>query len=343
MTITSLQRLHLRMQGKPVDHAPNFDIIMAYGAHYIGATMRSYLLDYRTLVQMNLAMIEDFHLDIAQTLSDPFRESVDWGLEVEFPEDGLPKRLRPLLESPDDLQKLKPPLSTAGGRMNDRLEAVRLLKEQLGDTVPIMGWVEGALAEANDLRGDSALLMDLYDRPEWLCEVLELLTETEIAFARIQIEAGAHIIGLGDAIASTVSPKMYKTFALPYEQRIFAAIKSMGALGRLHICGNTSKIVPFMADSGADIIDVDWMVDYGMAAKVFAEHPNHPVLCGNFDPVRIMLQGTPEEVYAATWQNLLAGGNRCISATGCEIPLDTPVENIHAQNRALNDFELQKN
>ena len=130
--------------------------------------------------------------------------------------------------------------------MSDRLEAVRHFREQAGGQIPVMGWVEGALAEAVDLAG-SHLLTDLYDRPAWVRELLEMCTEVAIAFAKAQIAAGADIIGLGDAIASQVSPKSYRQFALPYEQRIFAAVHEMGALTRLHICGNTTRILADMA------------------------------------------------------------------------------------------------
>lgn len=336
-TLNSLQRLRRRLLAQPVDRAPNFDIIMAYGAHHIGTSLRNYYLDYRVLVKMNLAMLENFSLDIVQTLTDPYRESCDWGLEVEFPEDDLPLRRRPLITEPEDVKKLVAPDPATGRRMSDRLEAVRALKEQVGGEVPVMGWVEGALAEANDLRGDTALLTDLYDRPEWLLDLLEVLTEVEIEFARAQIKAGADIIGLGDAIASTISPKMYRAFALPYEQRIFAAVREMGAIPRLHICGNTNRILSDMAQSGAQIIDVDWMVDFAKAAQVF--EAGGIAICGNFDPVEVILRGTPEDVYKATSACLKTGGTRAISAAGCEIPLGTPPENIQAQNRALREFQ----
>ncbi len=336
--LTSLQRVQRRLNGAPVDRAPNFDIIMAYGAHHIGAKLRDYYLDYRTLVQMNRAMLETAQLDIVQVISDPYREAADCGLPVEFPEDGLPLRRGLLFENPSDLARFKPPAPDQGRRMSDRLEAVRLLKEQVGGSVPVLGWVEGALAEANDLRGDSALLTDLYDRPEWVRELLEICTGLEIAFARAQIEAGADIIGLGDAIASQVSPRMYRQFALPYEQRIFTAVRELGAIPRLHICGDTTKILGDMAASGARIIDVDWMVDYANARAVFDQSPNHPAICGNADPVRIFYNGTPEEVYRATWKCLEEGGERCFIAAGCEIPDGTPEENIQAQVRALKEF-----
>jgi MtaA/CmuA family methyltransferase len=220
--------------------------------------------------------------------------------------------------------------------MSDRLAAIRHFREQVGGEIPIMGWVEGALAEAADLRGVNEIMMDLYLNTGWLEEVLEKCVEVEIAFAKAQIEAGADIIGLGDAVASQISPDMYRQFALPYERRIFAAVHDMGALARLHICGNTTHLLADMAQSGADIIDLDWMVDFGQAAEMYGD--DGPVLCGNFDPVAVMLQGTPEQVREATLACLKSGGPRCISAAGCEIPDGTPYDNLMAQAQALQEF-----
>jgi len=333
--MNSYERAMRRLHGETVDRPPNFDIMMTFAAHHIGQPLSRYYLDYRVLCEANLAVQQDFSLDVVQAISDPYREAVDFGLEVEFPEDNLPMRKAPLLTEPAGLNKLKPPDPSTGRRMSDRLAAVRYLREQVGGEVPVMGWVEGALAEAADLRGDTALMLDLYDRPEWLHGLLEICTEVAIAFTRTQIEAGADIIGLGDAVASQISPKMYQEFALPYEQRIFAAAHEMGALARLHICGDTAHLLPLMAQTGADIIDLDWMVDIRLAAETLGDYP---VICGNFDPVAIMLQGTPEQVREATLYCLCWGGKRMISSAGCEIPDGTLHENLLAQTRALQEF-----
>ena len=175
-------------------------------------------------------------------------------------------------------------------------------------------------------------MMDIYERPEWLKEFLDFIVELEIDFARAQVKAGADIIGLGDASASQVSPGMYAEFVLPYEQRIFKAVKEMGAKARLHICGNTSSIVPLMIKSQADIIDLDWMVDMKNAAQDFGDRIS---FCGNFDPVAIMLNGTKNSVFDATINCMEAGGKKAFSAAGCEIPDKTPIENLLAQRNAL--------
>lgn len=333
--MNSYERMLARSSGQPVDRPPNFNIMMQFAAHYIGQPLARYYQDYRVLCAANYAVQEAFGLDILQAISDPYREAADLGAQVEFPDDGLPICRVPLLAEPGDLNKLKAPEPGSGRRMSDRLEAVHHFRRQAGGRVPIMGWVEGALAEAADLRGVSTLLTDLYDRPEWVHDLLEVCAEVEIAFARAQVDAGADIIGLGDAIASQVSPKIYRQFALPYEQRIFAAVHEMGALCRLHICGNTSRILADMAQSGADIIDLDWMVDFGAAAEISGDRL---AICGNQDPVAVMLEGTPEQVRQTTLKCMAVGGSRCISAAGCEIPDGTPGTNLLAHAAALVEF-----
>jgi uroporphyrinogen decarboxylase len=330
--MNSTERLKKRLRGEAVDRPPNFDIMMTFAAHFIGQPLSRYYLDHSVLVEANLAVREAFQLDIVQAISDPYREASDFGLEVEFPFDGLPLAKAPLIQDPGDIKKLTSPNPSTGRRMSDRLEAIRSLREQVAGEAPVMGWVEGALAEAADLRGVGTLLQDLYDRPEWVEELLEKCVEVEVAFARAQVEAGADIIGLGDSAGSQIAPKMYAHFALPYEQRIFTAVHEMGARARLHICGNTNRILAGMAQSGADMIDIDWMVDMKEAARVFGDGP---AVCGNFDPVAVMLQGTPRGVEEAVWKCLAMGGSRSLSAAGCEIPDGTPHENLHAQARAL--------
>ena len=90
-----------------------------------------------------------------------------------------------------------------------------------------------------------------------------------------------------------------------------------------------------MVESGADIVDLDWMVDMAAAA---AAHGHQVSFCGNFDPVAVMLQGTPQEVYEATQRCMGDGGPRSISAAGCEIPDGTPAENLQAQAQALKEM-----
>jgi MtaA/CmuA family methyltransferase len=334
--VNSLERVRRRLDGEPVDRRPNFDIHMQRAAHHVRRPLSRYYLDHRVLVEANLAVLDAFDLDIVQAISDPFREASDLGLDVEWPHDSLPIRRAVLLREPGDAERLRLVAPENGRRMSDRLDAVRLLRERVGDEVPVMGWVEGAFALAADLRGDQNVLLDIHDRPEWLKALLDRLVEMGVAFARAQVEAGAHIVGLGDSMGSLVSPRQYRDFVLPYEQRVFGAVKEAGAIPRLHICGNTSRLLADMAASGAEIVDLDWMVDLRRAAETFG--PAGPAPCGNFDPVAVMLQGTPEDVSGAVRACAAAAGARHFSAAGCEVPDGTRDENLLAHARTLREL-----
>lgn len=334
--MTSTERLAARLQGQPVDRIPNLTLVMQFAADLIGAPLARYYQDFNVLCEANFKTVEVFRLDIVDAISDPYREAADFGAQIIFPEDDLPICIEPRLKDPSDLATLPAPDPLApGSRMRDRVDAIRLFHARVGGQVPVQGWVEGALAEAADLRGVSALMYDLYDRPEWVEDLLEHCTETAIAFAQAQVEAGATIIGLGDAIASQVNPRAYRQFALPYEQRIFEAVRRAGAIPRLHICGDTTRIVGDMAHSGAQIIDLDWQVDLAMArAQVDAVDPAI-ALCGNIDPVAVLYNGTPEGIRQAVSACRAVGGPNWLAAPGCEVPRNTPAENLHAFGAAL--------
>jgi MtaA/CmuA family methyltransferase len=334
--VKPLERVKRRLAGEPVDRRPNFDIYMQRAAHHVRRLLSRFYLDHRVLVEANLAVLEAFDLDIVQTISDPYREAADLGLDVEWPEDSLPVRRSILLRAPEDAARLRLVAPEDGRRMSDRLDAVKLLRERVGDDVPVMGWVEGAFALASVLRGDTSILLDIHDRPEWLKDLLDRLVEVGVAFARAQVAAGAHVVGLGDSMGSLVSPRQYREFVLPHEQRVFAAVKEAGAIPRLHICGNTSHLLQDMASSGAQVVDLDWMVDLRKAVEAFG--PSGPAPCGNFDPVAVMLQGTPQDVAAAVRACSAAAGPRHFSAAGCEVPDGTPEDNLLAHARTLREL-----
>lgn len=330
--MNSFQRFEKMLRQEPVDRALNFDIFMTFAAHYVKKPLAEYYQNFRVLCAANFAVAEDFKIDILQAISDPFREAADLGANVIFPDDALPLCPVPLLHELSDFKRLQLVSPEDGRRMSDRVYAIEYFSAKSGGEIPILGWVEGALAEAADLRGMSQLMIDLSENESAVTDLLEFCTAQAIQFAAAQIEAGADIIGLGDAVCSQISAPMYAKFGLPYEQQIFKTIREMGAVGRLHICGDTTHLFPQMLQSGADIIDLDWMVNLADAAQ---QAGNQVMLCGNFDPVNILLRGTPEAVAQATLEGLKSGGTRYISAAGCEVPDATPHANLLAQHQAL--------
>jgi uroporphyrinogen-III decarboxylase len=84
--------------------------------------------------------------------------------------------------------------------------------------------------------------------------------------------------------------------------------------------------------------DIDWMIDIQQAAKVFG---GKAALCGNFDPLTVMLHGSPTQVTQAVLDFQEKGGERCFNAASCEIPDRKMEENILAQAAALKGEVVQ--
>lgn len=333
--MTPYERVHNRLAGKPVDRAPNLNILMAFAAKYINASFDKYCLDYRYLVEANLKCNEYFGIDMLNTMSDAFRETYDFGAKIEFPYDSLPIATEHLIKEPSDVKKLKlfDPLSST--RILDRIKAIELYKKETGNHYSVLGWVEGPFAEAADLRGVSRIMMDLYDEPEFVRELMELCVEEGIICAREQVKAGADFIGVGDAAASLISPDLYREFVLPLEQKLFKGIHEAGAKVKLHICGNINHLLGDIWKTGADIIDIDWMVDFEESIRKFKGHCSAN---GNFDPVSILYSGNPDTIRQAVKHCLDVADETTFISAGCEVPKNTPHENLKAVHEALIEF-----
>ena len=153
--------------------------------------------------------------------------------------------------------------------MHDRVEAVALLEanERRRRGWSRAGW-RVPCAEAADLRGINTLMLDFYDDPAFVRDLFEFVVEMELAFARAQVEAGADMIGVGDAAASLVGPAIYRGVrAAPTRRGWSTRMHAMGARVRLHICGNTRTILEGMGELGCDIVDLDFPVPAGRGAR----------------------------------------------------------------------------
>jgi uroporphyrinogen decarboxylase len=300
---------------------------MAWAAHYVGRTYSDYYLDADVLAEAQLAVTRAFNLDQISAISDPWREASAYGVEFEYPPEGIGKPKDTLIKTYDDISKIKPLDIENSERMKQRVESVQKMAAEIGHTHSVLGWIEGPLAEYADLRGLENALMDLMDKPEMFTDAAGVIVDNAVAFAAAQIKAGADMIGIGDAAASLIGADLYTKYVLPLEQKLIAAIHEVGSAIKLHICGNTIGIIEHMAETGADVIDVDWMVPLDKARQLVGPEV---VLCGNFDPSAVLLQGSPEEVAEAAKKCLEVGGDRFFLMPGCEVPPATPEENIRA-------------
>jgi MtaA/CmuA family methyltransferase len=156
--------------------------------------------------------------------------------------------------------------------------------------------------------------------------LFSFIVEMELRFAREQLNAGADVIGIGDAAASLVGPDLYEEFVWPYEKQLVDGIHALGAHTRLHICGNTQRIIAGMGRLGCNIVDVDSLTPMSLARQQMPRQ----ILLGNLNPVAVVRNGTPESITETATRCHRDAGARFIVGAGCEIPCDTPVENLRA-------------
>ena len=325
--MTSKERIAASIKGQPRDRIAVTPIFMAWAGHFIGRSYRDYYLDGSVLVQAQLAVVRAFNIDQISAISDPWREANAYGLAFDYPAQGVGKPRELLIKAPEDVKKLKPLDIAASKRMQQRVDSVASMAAEIGQTHSVLGWIEGPLAEYADLRGVQDAMFDLIDKPDMYHQAAEIIIQNEIDFAIAQIRAGADMIGIGDAVASLVGAELYQNHVLPLEKKLIDAIHDAGALAKLHICGNINSIIGLMAKTGVDVIDVDWMVPLDRAREKVGPDIT---LCGNFDPSGVLLQGTPQIVADAATDCIQKGGLRFILMPGCEVPQNTPEENIRA-------------
>ncbi|MCF7975780.1 MAG: uroporphyrinogen decarboxylase family protein [Phycisphaerae bacterium] len=314
------------LNGQAVDLVPRVPILMQYAAEHIESNYGEFAADHNTLVRANVACAETFGIDQLSCISDPYREAQGFGSQIEYQKNGPPRGTQPL-EQTKDLSTLLQPDPLQSERMLDRVQAVRSYKSRFSGQYSILGWIEGPAAEAADLRGVGTFFMDMIEDPAFACDLMDRCLDVGIAFARAQVDAGADTIGIGDAVASQVSPDMYEALIQPREKQLVQAIRRMGAYAKLHICGSITHLLPGIADLGVDILDVDHMVSLTRVREAVG---SKVTITGNIDPVQGVLRGTPASIRQVIQQAYRDVGNPYMVNAGCEIPSGTPVENLKA-------------
>jgi MtaA/CmuA family methyltransferase len=306
-------------------------ILMHFAARYNHTTYGHFASDFRVLVESNIRCLEDFELDAVGLISDPYRETSAFGADVHFPVDSVPQCRQPIVKSIDDARQLKNPDIYKAERTLDRIEGAKEYRKRIGDSVPVIGWIEGPLAETCDLAGVNATLLNLIMEPDLVKILIDKTTVTAREFAKAQVEAGCDIIGMGDAICSQISDDQYREYVKEKHLEIVDYIHSLGAAVKIHICGDITHLLPDLKDVKPDILDLDWMVDMENAYDILG---NEIIRCGNLDPVRVIEQHSTEDLSVKVRELCRKEKDkRFILSGGCEITVDTPAENLHIMRK----------
>lgn len=211
------------------------------------------------------------------------------------------------------------------------VDAIRAICAEAGPDVPVIGfaaapWTLACYMIEGKTRGDiSRAKAMLREQPALTRQLLGKIADVTISYLRAQIAAGACVIQLFDTWAGELTTEEYRTFELPATRSIFEALKREG-VPRILFAKGSARHLDAMADSGADVLSVDWNTDL---AEARARLGTRVALQGNVDPT--ILLGRREAVCAVAREAVeKTGGAGHILNLGHGILPNTPVENAQA-------------
>jgi uroporphyrinogen decarboxylase len=295
-----------------------------------------YCQNAEVLANAQIRCAKTFGIDHVNVSTDAYREASAWGLETDF-SGHTPVASGEL--SIDVFDTLEEPDLNAAPRIQNRIDGVRFLEKQVGGEQCIVGWIEAPFAEICCLFGLISISKLARD-PDWEKRIKGLIDRVlpiQLEFAKLQIEAGADIIGAGDSAISQIGPKRYEDACLNATQSLFRSIQNQAPV-LYHTCGDNSVVdkdgrdmLKLIANSGASILDIDYQVNLKMAKNKIGDK-----ICirGN---TRTDILGSrvyaPDIVLREIMQTIEDGkpNGRYMYAAGCEWPwepLDVASRNL---------------
>jgi len=242
-----------------------------------------------------------------------------------------PSVLESTLTTIENYMSLKLPDPTKDGRMPIVAKSLKILKGKVGDTVPLIAGVVSPFTLAGHIRGINNLLLDFFDNPEDVVNLLNFCCEVCISYSQYLGDSGADCISLIEpsATCEVIGPKYFQEFASPYIKKI---VKNLEVPTILHICGDTVPILSFMRDTGVNGISIDHVVDISEAKDKIRK----TALIGNINPVDPLLFGQIDEILKQS--SICVEKGIDILAPGCGLSPATPIVNIKAMTSFAKNY-----
>lgn len=330
------ERITNVLKGKDADSVPIMLHCFMPAAREAGMDMKDYRDKPENMARAHIAYAEKYKLDGILVDVDTATLALAAGCGVDFPEDEPARVQKPAIERIDEVYSLQVPDISLNERVQIWLEAVRLIKQGVGDELFVRGNCDQApFGLASMMRGPANWMIDLIDpaSSKHVEKLLDHCSRISAQFIRLMAGTGADMVSNGDSPAgpSMISPDMYRQYALPAEQKMAEAAHECGLPYLLHICGNTDMILDEMAQSGADAIELDYETDIEKVLALIRQN-DKLTFFGNIDPSGVIARGTPQQVRqkARGLLDLFAGSRGLVIGAGCAIPPGAPEENIRA-------------
>lgn len=341
--MTPMERVMKTLKHEEPDRVPVLFIALTIGASEAGVEVREYATNGKAMARGQLNFLRNYRVDGLMPMSDVASFADAFGCVSKFFDGKLqtPVIAQHVVKDWRDWEKLEVIDPTKDGRIPPMLEACRILKDELGDSVPVVGMAPSPITWATWLQDMGGVMKDVLRHPDELKRGLTVIAESSAETGRAFLAAGADAIMMAVTRCSReiLTPRQYEEFGKPYDLHVLNSLKDKAPL-MLHVCG-VYPMLDLLADS-YPVVAINWW-DRGTATSLREAKQrfgDKVALVGGLDQTRELLTGTPEEVEAQTKDAIeqAARGGGFILSGGCELSAISPPENIHAVVRAAEKY-----
>ena len=324
------------LSGKKIESRPAFSgliHITAEGLHSEGLVFHEVHKDAGKMAKASASTFKLSGLPSAVAPLDMVVEAEALGAPIDFLEKRefvFPQIAKPLFASTKYLNSAY--FENADfinkGRIPLVCEAIRLLKDDIGQDAVIGGMIPGPYTLLLFLIEPGGLFAEMKREPRLVAEALFHLSTFLAEVGTAYRQAGADFITIHDMGGSPgfIGPAKYEQFVYPAEKLL---ITELPAPRVLSVCGNTNKSMELLAQTGADAISVDQANDLRDSRLVLTD----TLLFGNIDPVATLWQGDPANIIASIQAAKEAGVDAVWP--GCDLVVQTPIQNIKTMGNAF--------
>jgi uroporphyrinogen decarboxylase len=336
--MTPKERFLAFLSGEATDRLLCVPLILNHAAHAAGMTVSEAGRTGESLGRAHAAAYRKYGQDLITIFSDTSLIAEAMGTGLYYTEDDAPRVQTPRVHSMQEAMGVQVPDPQTDGRLPLYLEAIRTANAEVGDEVFVSCCFAMPFTIAAALMGTDLFVKSVRKQPDLAHRLLQVSMEAALRFADAIIEAGGIPVPVDPvASCSVIGPRQYAEFSAPYTKPIIARIAASGLPPVLHICGSSHLIWDQMCDTGAAVLSLD-RVDLEAAKRAVGDRV---CLLGNVAPAETLLYGTPatvEEQTALCIRQAVDNPRGYIVGSGCEVPLNTPPENIHAMMDAVRKY-----
>ena len=286
--------------------------------------------------EITIQPVDIIGVDAAILFSDILVVPQAMGLEVQLIESKGPLLPDPI-KNINDLSRVRVP--DVDETLSYVFDAIKLIKQELNGRVPLIGFAGAPwtllcyMVQGKGSKTFDEAKIFCYTQPETAHRLLQMITNTTIAYLKKQIAAGADTVQVFDSWGGLLGPADFEEFSLQYIRQIVAALKDQAPV--IVFAKGAWHSLDEMAETGAAALGIDWCITPRMARKLAGPDIT---LQGNFDPAKLL---SPIPVIQKEVKEMLAtfGGQKHIANLGHGILPNVPVDHARAFVDTVKEYQ----